>query len=77
MKMQLVLLISLAVILSSVEADWTGKKCGMDNQRMYDPDLKGITCDDYCALIKVRGVWNGKCKINKGYGECDCTFIRA
>lgn len=77
MKMQLVLLISLVVILASVEAEWTGKKCGVDNQKMYDRTLNADTCDDYCAILKIRGVWNGKCEINNGFGECNCIFVRA
>lgn len=79
MTMQVVLLISLAIILSSVEAQspkWTGLKCGVDNQKMYDRNLGADTCKDYCVANSGRGLWNGLCEINNGYGECKCTFVR-
>lgn len=50
-------------------ATWTGKKCGIDNQQLYDISS---SCNDYCKSI---GWQYGKCEINKGYGECLCGFV--
>lgn len=74
MKVQIILLVCLMLALSSVKGQgrkWTGQKCGMDNQKLYDRTLNLDTCNDYCLSIS----WHyGICEINKGYGECYCGF---
>lgn len=76
MKVQMVLLVCIVVALSSVQGqkqDWSGQKCGIDNQQLYDRSLKLDTCNDYCRSSYYN--WHkGKCEINNGYGECRCYF---
>lgn len=74
MKSQTILLICLMAAFSVVNGQydlWTGLKCGMDNQKLYDRSYNLDTCDDYCVAGKFH---YGRCEINNGYGECRCFY---
>lgn len=77
MKIQIILLISLAVLLSSIQAQgtvsqWKEQKCRVDNQKLYDPNPKLDTCDTYCKSKKAN---SGVCAIHNGVGECKCEYV--
>lgn len=79
MKLLITLLFSLALSLVSVHGlsdTWTGLKCGIDNQQMYDRGLGTNidTCNDYCQAKMHPGIWSGRCELNDGYGECYCRL---
>lgn len=70
MMMCLIMVISL---VNGQALTWTGKKCGVDNQGLYDTSLRLATCNDYCKSIN----WHsGKCTLNQGYGECLCELYQ-
>lgn len=73
MKMQIVLLMGLILVSSSVDCQsqtWTELMCGIDNGKLYDGTLGFNTCNDYCVNERC---YYGRCELNKGYGECQCT----
>lgn len=53
--------------LGQGECTWTGQKCDMYSHQLFDRTLNLNTCNDYCA-----STYKGTCKINNGYGECQC-----
>lgn len=78
MKLQFIV-VCLALMLCSVSVQgqaadpiWTGLKCGMDNDKLYDRSLNIDTCKQYCYLRYFK---LGKCELNNGYGECKCGAI--
>lgn len=75
MKIKHCLLVCFVFALSSVHGQntkWTGYKCSVSSQQLYDRSLPNIdTCADYCRSPLV--AWHiGRCEINNGYGECLC-----
>lgn len=79
MKLVTVLLLCLVVVLTAYGQrqipSWTGKKCGMESQKLYDRSLGLDTCNDYCTSSYASFADSGRCELNaSGYGECYCKF---
>lgn len=81
MKVHIVLFLCLVYVLSVYGQTqvWTGLKCGMDNQKLYDRSYYndyGIdTCAQYCSHAMPGTGQFGSCQINNGYGECRCGYF--
>lgn len=77
MKVHIIFFMCLVFILSSVQSDevWSGKKCGIDSQKLYDQSLGIATCSEYCAYVMTGTRTWGSCKLNAGYGECYCGSV--
>lgn len=79
MKRQIVLFVCLVVALSAVYGQtglkYTGQKCGVDNQQLYDRSLNLNTCNDYCQSSLGGNFHFGFCELHNGYGECKCGYF--
>lgn len=77
MKLCIVLTVCI-IMVASVYGDevpyWTGQKCGVESNKLYDRQLGYDTCTDYCKGSNENPkLLSGRCEINNGYGECKCV----
>jgi len=71
----LCLTVAFTVYGQRVVKNWTGLKCGIDSQKLYDRSFKLDTCNDYCISDYAGNADSGQCVYNSdGYGECKCKF---
>lgn len=76
MKIQIVLFVCLAITLVQGQTQvWTGLKCGMDDDKLYDRTLDIDTCALYCAHAMPGIGQYGSCQLNNRYGECRCGYF--